>query len=88
MWLVGLYGAGKTHLVGMSGTGGKFGYKIDGTGLNNVYVNPPLGTHLEMQALTFVKKEHSWLTVLISMLTLLLSLSISPHLQEQRLPRR
>ena len=56
MWLVGLYGAGKTHLVGMSGTGGKFGYKIDGTGLNNVYVNRALRIHLEMQALTFVKK--------------------------------
>ena len=37
---------------------------------------PPLNIHLEMQALTFVKKS-SCHTVLISMLTLLLFLSLS-----------
>ena len=57
MWLVGVYGAGKKNNAGnLEGSGGKFGYKIDGTGLNNVYVNRALRIHLEMQALTFVKK--------------------------------
>jgi hypothetical protein len=40
VWLVGLYGAGQSHL-GSGGSGGKFGYKIDGNGLGGVYVNPP-----------------------------------------------